>query len=644
MAGHVWSLPGLSLLSLIFGPGVDVAALFGHVEALLPVASLLLSSWLCGGTEPPLQSEVLLVFAMASRGFTNNGVCGSKSLSWEEVWTSKLMMALDTTSRVRKDCDKKILSPFLFNIVADILSILIKRTKDDNQIRAIIPHLVDDGLSILQYADDTIIFIDQDLEEAKNMKLLLCVFEQLSVYTELFGCELGSYAFRYLGILMHFHKLHNADWGVIEDRFKHKLSTWKAKHLSYGGRLVFLNSVLSSLPMFMISFFEIPKGVMRRLDFYRSIFFWQGSNDKQKYRLARLRSGKTLGWDLTRLKISLYNIVHYPHKIAANVFAQMPINITFRRSLVGDKLIAWHNLLAKIANVQLSTGRDIFILGLRRYGYPFHKQFHLKVQDAIKNKDFLMCSPSAGSVFVHLKPLKNSDRAPRADQPEGYGDDNSEAIVLKPYLHKLDDDGQSKLTVGMVDVNPWGGTASHGLSRGTAHVSQLWPSDRRSTVWKSQESRRPGATECCCTYSAFATLPQPAADRHGPYLPAVRRASYHSSAGRRASPPAATPPTLSPAAASPHLLTHGRRRPRIRHGRRRPRLPEPDPALSSSPSLPPRLPMVSSASPCQRPARLRRFLPDPIAAPPPTFSLGRGCRDSSPPRPRVSIGMAGPCP
>ena len=44
----------------------------------------------------------------------------------------------------------------------------------------VIPHLVDDGLSILQYADDTIIFLDHDLKQTKNMKLLLCAFEQLS--------------------------------------------------------------------------------------------------------------------------------------------------------------------------------------------------------------------------------------------------------------------------------------------------------------------------------------------------------------------------------------------------------------------------------------------------------------------------------
>jgi hypothetical protein len=187
------------------------------------------------------------------------------------------------------------MSPILFNVVADMLSLLIKRAKDDEQINGILPHLIDDGLSILQYADETIIFIDHDLEQARNLKLLLTVFEQMSghkinfhkseifcygqakefedEYVELFGCDVGEYPFKYLGIPMHHRQLLNAEWCKVEERFQKKLSCWKAKHLSYGGRLILLNSVLSSLPMFMMSFFEIPKGVLTKLDQYRSHFF-----------------------------------------------------------------------------------------------------------------------------------------------------------------------------------------------------------------------------------------------------------------------------------------------------------------------------------------------------------------------------------
>jgi hypothetical protein len=128
---------------------------------------------------------------------------------------------------------RDLLSPILFNIVVDMLTILISRAKDSDQVHGVVPHLVDEGLSILQYADDTIIFMNNDLEKANNMKLLLCAFEQLSglkinfhkseffcygtaksnqnEYVEIFGCDLGSFPFRYLGIPMHHKKLMNKD-------------------------------------------------------------------------------------------------------------------------------------------------------------------------------------------------------------------------------------------------------------------------------------------------------------------------------------------------------------------------------------------------------------------------------------------------
>ena len=72
------------------------------------------------------------------------------------------------------------LSPLLFNIIVDMLAILISRVKENGQISGMVLHLVDDGLSVLQHADDTIIFMDNNLDQAVNMKLLLCAFEQLS--------------------------------------------------------------------------------------------------------------------------------------------------------------------------------------------------------------------------------------------------------------------------------------------------------------------------------------------------------------------------------------------------------------------------------------------------------------------------------
>ena len=39
--------------------------------------------------------------------------------------------------------------------------------------------------------------------------------------------------------------------------------------------------------MYMMSFFEIPKGVRKKLDYFHSRFFWQSDEHKRKYRLAK---------------------------------------------------------------------------------------------------------------------------------------------------------------------------------------------------------------------------------------------------------------------------------------------------------------------------------------------------------------------
>jgi hypothetical protein len=54
-----------------------------------------------------------------------------------------------------------------------MVSTLINRAKENGQARGLVSHLIDGGISILQYADDIILFMKNDLEQAKNRKLLL---------------------------------------------------------------------------------------------------------------------------------------------------------------------------------------------------------------------------------------------------------------------------------------------------------------------------------------------------------------------------------------------------------------------------------------------------------------------------------------
>lgn len=106
-------------------------------------------------------------------------------------------------------------------------------------------------------------------------------------YRQILWCESGSLSFRYLGVPIHYRKLKNSDWYLVETRLEGKFWCWKGKLLSYADPLVLVKSVLTSLPMFMLSFLEIPKGVRKRLDFWRSRFFLQSDENKRKYILTK---------------------------------------------------------------------------------------------------------------------------------------------------------------------------------------------------------------------------------------------------------------------------------------------------------------------------------------------------------------------
>jgi hypothetical protein len=92
------------------------------------------------------------------------------------------------------------LSSILFNMIADMLAVLIEISKELNYFDGLVPHLADDGLSILQCTDDTILLLDDDLEKDKNLKLVLSAFEKLS------------------GLKINFHKSELFNFGDTRER------------------------------------------------------------------------------------------------------------------------------------------------------------------------------------------------------------------------------------------------------------------------------------------------------------------------------------------------------------------------------------------------------------------------------------------
>jgi hypothetical protein len=91
--------------------------------------------------------------------------------------------------------------------------------------------------------------MEHDIEKERNVKLILSGFEQLSglkinyhkgelfcfseaqydvaLYAELFGYVQGQFPIRYLGISIHYRRLRDVEWKLVEERLQIHLSNWK---------------------------------------------------------------------------------------------------------------------------------------------------------------------------------------------------------------------------------------------------------------------------------------------------------------------------------------------------------------------------------------------------------------------------------
>ncbi|GKB26093.1 RNA-directed DNA polymerase, eukaryota [Tanacetum coccineum] len=87
------------------------------------------------------------------------------------------------------------------------------------------------------------------------------------------GCRILNTPFTYLGTKVGGNMSRVQAWTEIVDKVKSRLSKWKIKSLSIGGRLTLLKSVLGSIPIFHMSIFKVPLTVLRSLESIRCKFF-----------------------------------------------------------------------------------------------------------------------------------------------------------------------------------------------------------------------------------------------------------------------------------------------------------------------------------------------------------------------------------
>jgi hypothetical protein len=152
------------------------------------------------------------------------------------------------------------LSPILFNFVADSLARMMDKACANGVLNGLGRHLIPNRVILLQYADDTIICMENDLSKARNLKMLLYIYEMMAglkinfmkseffvingdddikmQYANLFDCQMGTFPMMYLGVPVSPFRMRIADWIRLEEKFDKRLDSWKGSSLPLLGGLL----------------------------------------------------------------------------------------------------------------------------------------------------------------------------------------------------------------------------------------------------------------------------------------------------------------------------------------------------------------------------------------------------------------------
>nr|GFA40594.1 RNA-directed DNA polymerase, eukaryota [Tanacetum cinerariifolium] len=93
--------------------------------------------------------------------------------------------------------------------------------------------------------------------------------EEVNAAANIIGCSTFSTPFTYLGFKVGMSSSRKKSWDEVIGKISAHLSKWKIKTLSIGGRHTLIKSVLTSLPLYHMSLYKAPLGVLHDLESFR---------------------------------------------------------------------------------------------------------------------------------------------------------------------------------------------------------------------------------------------------------------------------------------------------------------------------------------------------------------------------------------
>ncbi|KAJ0575381.1 putative RNA-directed DNA polymerase [Helianthus annuus] len=200
------------------------------------------------------------------------------------------------------------MSPLLFILAMEVVNMFMKKALLLGLFHGV--KLPNDGpvLSHLCYADDVLFIGEWSEHNAVSInRFLRCLYlvsglkvnhkkcqlygvgvdeVEVSRLARVVNCEAGKFPFMYLGVPIGANMKCARHWQPVVEKINKKLSTWKARNLSFAGRVTLAKAVLGTIPSYYLSLFHAPKSVIKKMEGLRRDFVWGKTGKRSKIEMG----------------------------------------------------------------------------------------------------------------------------------------------------------------------------------------------------------------------------------------------------------------------------------------------------------------------------------------------------------------------
>ncbi|KAA0053621.1 LINE-1 retrotransposable element ORF2 protein [Cucumis melo var. makuwa] len=198
--------------------------------------------------------------------------------------TTNHMAGLNQTEVSHKETQSP---PFIFILAMDYLSSLLYFLQDKKAIKGVAIN----GKTItnhILFADDILIFIEDDGISVSNLQMAILLFEKASglrinrkksslssinvhldrvtTVTTTWDIPLHHFPINYFGVPLGGKPQSKSFWDPIIGKIHKKLNSWKYQHISKGGKLTLLKASLSSIPTYQLSVFKASASIYKEIE------------------------------------------------------------------------------------------------------------------------------------------------------------------------------------------------------------------------------------------------------------------------------------------------------------------------------------------------------------------------------------------